>query len=210
VGDAQLLPAGRATSRKRQHLVREVVETVVLTLLIYFAVHFSIQPYFVNGPSMQPGLHTGQYVMVNLLKYHFATPQRGDVVVLYSPFNRTRECKDNDPEHECFIKRVIAVPGDKISITAAGVYINGKKLTEPYTYPVTDGQNQEPNVVPDQILKNNQYWVLGDNRFDSTDSSVFGAIDGSSIIGKAEFVFWPLNAFHGVPTYPDVFNGLRK
>ncbi|MGZ3676878.1 MAG: signal peptidase I, partial [Ktedonobacterales bacterium] len=85
MADAKLVRPGRAGVQREGRLAREIIETVVLTLLIFFAVHFSVQPFRVDGPSMQPGLHTDELVLVNLLTYDFSAPQRGDVIVFHPP-----------------------------------------------------------------------------------------------------------------------------
>src|SRR5579859_5895766 len=126
----------RQAADRSSKVAREIVETVVLTLLIFFAVHFSVQPYRVYGPSMQPGLRTDDYVLVNLLTYDFAGPQRGDVIVFYPPSNPFHDCT---PPHDCFVKRIIGIPGDTITITPNAVIVNGVKLNEPYIFPIEKG-----------------------------------------------------------------------
>src|SRR5579871_2879815 len=159
--------------------LREVAETIVLTLLIFLAVHFSIQPYRVDGPSMQPGLHTNDLLLVNLLTYDFGAPQRGDVVVLHPPSDVTQN----------YVKRIVGVPGDVITLTQTTTAVDGKVLSEPYIAPEPDGSGENslggpgvpcppPGVLTDPgtcriALGPNEYWVMGDNRQDSTDSRIF-------------------------------------
>ena len=203
MNDAQILPPGRANavSKHRSHIVREIIETVVLTLLIFFAVHFSVQPFRVNGPSMQPHLYTNNLILVNLLAYDFGSPQRGDVIVFHPPIA-------TDPG-EYYVKRIIAVPGDTIKLTATAVYVNGKKLSEPYINTLGPGNIENPDVVPTLTLQKDQYWVMGDNRQDSQDSRFFGPISRSAIVGKAEVVIWPMNSLEWLPNYSYVFAGVR-
>ncbi len=112
-------PAPRtAAPRRRAHLAREIIETLVLTLVIFLAVHFSVQTFRVDGESMMPGLNTDEYVLVNKLAYLFHGPSRGDVIVFQYPV---------DPRQD-FIKRVIGLPGDTIKITPTQVYVNGVLL----------------------------------------------------------------------------------
>jgi signal peptidase I len=202
VNDAQILPPGkaRAVSKHRSHIIREITETIVLTLLIFFAVHFSVQPFRVNGPSMQPNLHTNNLVLVNLLAYDFGSPQRGDIIVFHPPIPTV--------DGEYYVKRIIAVPGDTIWLTTTAVYVDGKKLKEPYidTLP---GDIESPNVVPPQTLHKDQYWVMGDNRDNSQDSRVFGPITRSAIIGKAEVVIWPVNSLEWLRNYSYVFADVK-
>jgi signal peptidase I len=203
VNDAQILPPGkaRAVSKHRSHIIREIVETVVLTLLIFFAVHFSVQPFRVNGPSMQPNLHTNNLVLVNLLAYDFGSPQRGDVIVFHPPI------ATDDSEY--YVKRIIAVPGDTIKLTATAVYVDGKKLTEPYIDTLGPADIENPDVVPTITLHKDQYWVMGDNRDNSQDSRFFGPITRSAIIGKAEVVIWPINSLEWLRNYSYVFAGVK-
>lgn len=201
MNDAQILPPGkaRAVSKHRSHIIREITETIVLTLLIFFAVHFSVQPFRVNGPSMQPNLHTNNLVLVNLLAYDFGSPQRGDIIVFHPPI------PIDDGEY--YVKRIIAVPGDTIKLTTTAVYVDGKKLNEPYIDTLGDIEN--PGVVPPYTLQKDQYWVMGDNRDNSQDSRFFGPITRSAIIGKAEVVIWPVNSLEWLRNYSYVFAGVK-
>lgn len=203
MNDAQILPPGKASvvSKHRSHIIREITETVVLTLLIFFAVHFSIQPFRVNGPSMQPNLHTNNLVLVNLLAYDFGSPQRGDVIVFHPPI-------PTDPG-EYYVKRIIAVPGDTVKLTATAVYVDGKKLDEPYINTLGPADIENPDVVPTITLQKDQYWVMGDNRDNSQDSRFFGPIFRSAIIGKAEVVIWPVNSLEWLRNYSYVFAGVK-
>jgi signal peptidase I len=219
VQETSVVPA-RQLSAKRQgrqkNLTREIIDTLVLTLLIFFAVHFSVQPFEVVGPSMQPGLHdvgtTHEEVLVNLLAYDFSTPKRGDVVVIYPPMNTSRDCNDRlGPSHTCFVKRIIAVPGDVIQVTVDGdVFVNGKLLSEPYVYGSKGGTGPiaQHTVEPPTTLGKDAYFVMGDNRDNSEDSRVFGPISRSEIIGKASAVVWPLSNFEWLPDYSYVFKGV--
>lgn len=201
---------------RRGFTLREAAETVGLTLLIFLVVHFSIQPYRVDGPSMQPGLRTDDLLLVNLLTYDFGPPQRGDVVVIHPPNDVT----------ENFVKRLIGIPGDVITLTQHTTAVNGKVLDEPYIAAEPDGNGEnflggigvpcpDPGVLVDPetcqiVLGPNQYWVMGDNRQDSTDSRVFGIVQRSLIIGKAQVVIFPLNAIQWLPNFSQVFSGVGK
>lgn len=205
--DAQLLPAGRNAARaalkkknpSRARFARELIETVVLTALVFFAVRASVQPYRVDGPSMQPGLHTNEYVLVSMLAYLFSGPQRGDVIVFHPP---------DDPS-QVYVKRVIGIPGDRIDITATAVYVDGVKLNEPYIAPLRPGQSENPDVLTDISLGPNDYFVLGDNRLDSLDSRFFGSVPRRNIVGKAELVMWPGTDIHTISTYSSVFAAIK-
>jgi signal peptidase I len=221
VQETSVVPAKPVSANrqgKQKNLTREIIDTVVLTLLIFFAVHFSVQPFEVIGPSMQPGLHdvgtTHEEVLVNLLAYNFSAPKRGDIVVLYPPVNTSHDCNDTlGSTHTCFVKRIIAIPGDTIQVTVDGrVYVNGTLLSEPYIYGSTGGSGpiagQDQPVVPPTTLGKDAYYVMGDNRGDSEDSRAFGPISRSEIIGKASAVIWPLGNFEWLPDYSYVFKSV--
>src|SRR5215469_17993629 len=109
-------------SRSRSHLAREIVETIALTLLIFLAIHFTVQNYQIDGTSMTNTLQNGQFVLVNRVSYLFHAPDRGDVIVCHEP---------DDPGRD-IIKRIIGLPGDTITLDGTDVWVNGVKLTEPY------------------------------------------------------------------------------
>ncbi len=179
----------------RSHLAREIVEIVALTLLIFIVVRFVLQTYHVDGASMQPGLTTQEYVMVNKTAYLFQSPERGDVIVFHYPHDTTQD----------YIKRVIGLPGDTIQTDSTHVWVNGKLLNE-QAY-ISSSYNQIGNSwkVPP-----NQYFVMGDNRPVSEDSRSWGFVPRSYIVGKAALVFWPLNKLHFISTYPGVYTELAK
>jgi signal peptidase I len=175
----------------------EVVETLVLTLLIFLVIqNFVAQPYQVKQQSMERTLEPGQYVLVDKLTPRFSPYKRGDIVVFTPPPGWT----DNDTP---FIKRVIGLPGDTIEIRDDGhVYANGVQLNEPYLF--AENGVAQPTVAPaSQSRWNvgaNQMFVLGDHRMNSADSRSFGLIDVSSVIGRAWLRYWPLDTFGIVST----------
>jgi signal peptidase I len=182
----------------------EVVETLVLTLVIFFVIqNFIAQPYQVQQMSMEHTLEPGQYVLVDKLTPRWDGYNRGDIVVFSPPPSAS---EDGTP----FIKRVIGEPGDTVEVKEDGlVYVNGVALDEPYTYTNAEGVNQPTEVAPDQskwVVPNDELFVLGDHRQASSDSRVFGPIPISSVIGRAFLRYWPLNTLSilQTPTYPDI------
>ena len=165
---------------------RELIETLALTLVIFLLVRFAAPNFRIEGFSMEPDFHDGQYLFVNRLIYMLHPPERGDVIVFIPPTNTSRD----------YIKRVIGLPGERVEIVNGSVLIGGEELKEPYplnpgTYsfgPVTAG--------PDE------YFVLGDNRDNSSDSHSWGMLSTKKIIGKAWVTYWPLDLIGWVPTYP--------
>jgi len=151
---------------------------------------------------MQPGLHTNNLVVVNLLAYDFGSPQRGDVIVFHPPVP--------DGEDQYYVKRIIAIPGDTIQVTPNAVLVDGQKLTEPYIDSLGVNGIESLNVVPPFKLGKDQYWVMGDNRTNSQDSRFFGPISRSSIVGKAEVVIWPATSLEWLRNYSYVFAGVKQ
>jgi signal peptidase I len=123
---------------------------------------------------MEPTLVSGEYVIVSKLSYRFGTPQRGDIIVFHFP---------RDPKEE-YIKRVIGLPGDEVQVRHGSVYVNGQRLDETYLK-VSTNYNGTWNV-PD-----NQLFVLGDNRNNSSDSHDWGTVPMDYVVGKAILVYWP-------------------
>ena len=182
----------------------EVVETLVLTLVIFFVIqNFIAQPYQVQQQSMERTLEPTQYVLVDKLTPRWDSYSRGDVVVFNPPESWT---KDPTP----FIKRVIGLPGDKVEVRDDGdVYVNGVNLDEHYLY-TNDAGVQEPTTAPlDQstwVIPEGQLFVMGDHRQASADSRVFGPISISDVIGRAFLRYWPISTL-GIlqtPSYPSV------
>jgi signal peptidase I len=182
----------------------EVVETLVLTLIIFFVIqNFIAQPYQVQQQSMERTLEPGQYVLVDKLTPRWDAYNRGDVVVFNPPESWT-----SDPTP--FIKRIIGEPGDVVEVKDDGlVYINGVALDEPYTYKNDEGVNEPTEVSQDQtrwVVPAGQLFVMGDHRQKSADSRVFGPISEGDVVGRAFLRYWPIGTF-GIlqtPTYTDV------
>jgi signal peptidase I len=168
--------------------LREIIETIVLAAIIWLAVNFATARYVVDGTSMEPTLHTGQFLIVNRLIYRLGFPQRGDIIVFHYP---------GDPTDD-YVKRIIGLPGDHLLIEGGKLYINDVLLDEPYlpenmrTFP----RSRYSNVVPED-----SYFVLGDNRLGSSDSRNWGMLERELIIGKASFSYWPPQEWGTIPHY---------
>ncbi len=170
-------------------MVRELVETVVLSLVIFLLIRQVVQNYRIENHSMEPNFYEGQFVLVNKLAYRLGQPDRGDVLVFHNPRNT----------NEDYIKRIIGLPGDTVEINNQTVFINGEAVIEEFThYPIAPGEYSGPFVVGD-----NQLFVMGDNRPNSSDSRVFGPIDQDLVVGQAWLRIWPLNEF-GIVQHVDL------
>ena len=182
----------------------EVVETLVLTLIIFLVIqNFVAQPYKVEQHSMETTLLQGEYVLVDKLTPRLDDYSRGDIVVFDPPANWTT---DGVP----FIKRVIGLPGEVLEVHDGGVYVNGIRLDEPYVdggVPTDANGDRSRWVIPEGEL-----FVMGDNRDNSSDSRVFGPIPHPNVIGRAWLRYWPIDAFAilQTPTYPDLSPGSSR
>ncbi|PKO21616.1 MAG: signal peptidase I [Chloroflexi bacterium HGW-Chloroflexi-1] len=155
-------------------LLGAIVPAIVIALLIHV---FLAQATRVYGQSMQPGLHTDERLVVEKLSYRFHGPRRGDVVVLHDPSGGS----------ELLIKRVIGLPGERVTIADDHVFIDGTPLVEPYLDQDTQGGGRSWLMPPLHVF------VMGDNRGASRDSRVFGAAPLDQIIGHALFRYWPID-----------------
>jgi len=172
---------GRPPKRKKS-LAREVLETVVLTIVIFVLARAALQNFKVDGMSMEPNLHNSEYVLVNKVDYLVESPHRGDIVVFQAVPAR-------QPDRD-YIKRVIGLPGETVAVHGGAVFINQRRLSEPYI--------KEPPTYTfaTRLVPRGSYFVLGDNRNNSFDSSRWSAtpwLARKYIIGKAWIIYWPLH-----------------
>ena len=154
--------------------ILDIVETLILSVVLFAVINAVSARIRVDGASMQPTLETGEFVIVNKLAYMLGKVQIGDVIVFHFP---------RDPEQE-YIKRVIGLPGDKVTVQDGIVSVNGQPLNEDYiAAPPAYASTWE--VPPDSLF------VLGDNRNNSSDSHNWGPVPLDYVVGKAVFVYWP-------------------
>ncbi len=152
----------------------DIIETLVLAVVLFLGINAVSARVRVDGFSMIPTLQDGEFVLVSKLNYQFGKVERGDIIVFHFPM---------DPEQE-LIKRVIGLPGDTIGVQNGKVSVNGQVLDEPYiaATPAYSGEWQ----VPDD-----QLFVLGDNRNNSSDSHSWGFLPFEKVVGKAVVIYWP-------------------
>ncbi len=144
-----------------------------------FIVIFVIQPVKVEGTSMLPRLVDQERIFVNRFIYRFSDIHRGDIVVFWYPRDRSKS----------FIKRVVAVPGDELEIRYGSVYVNGRKVDEPYLKP----EYRDHDSLRTERVPAGEYFVLGDHRNSSNDSRNWGFVSRDLIYGKAVFRYWPMS-----------------
>ena len=164
----------------------DIIKFLAPIIIIVFLIRtYVAQPFIVDGESMSPNFHTGQYLIINELSYHFSDPQRGDVVVLRYPLDTTR----------FFIKRIVGLPGDTVSVHDGGVYItnasnpHGVKDYEPYETQPTFPAGTYNNIT----LGADQYFAMGDNRAGSSDSRSWGILPRKDIIGHVAVRLFPIS-----------------
>ena len=179
--------AGDSAPSTSASLLRELFEVVVLAVILYFGISFAVQTVHVEGLSMFATLDNNDYLIADKLSYRVHGPQRGDIIILRPP---TLSSTD-------YIKRVIALPGERLLIRDAHVYINGHELIEPYL-PEAWVTNTNWGGASGELIPPNEYFVMGDNRNRSQDSRVFGPIGRDRIDGRAWFRIWPLSGFGNI------------
>jgi len=194
-------------SSRGSRVFRELIETILLTVIIFFVVRLAVQNFRVDGTSMMSTVRNNDLVLVNKVDYLLSSPQTGDVIVFKPPVEKSED----------FIKRVIGTPGDVVQVRAnQGVWLNGKKLNEPYLQ--SSGCPNAPPTKPWECeipnynwgpatVPQGDYFVLGDDRNDSYDSHAWCPVPGdihpcdvtwvprSAIIGKALIAYWPVTDF---------------
>ena len=175
-------PERQVVPRQEGSLLKVWLRDLVIAVgFSIFIVIFLYQPVRVEGVSMLPGLEDQERIFINKFVYRLEPIERGDVVVFHYP---------RDPSAS-YIKRVIAVPGDKISIREGQVRLNGYALPEPYV----PWQFRDAKSMPEMIVPPGTYFVMGDHRSLSRDSREFGPVSQDLILGKAVMIYWPMDKF---------------
>ncbi|MFO5491175.1 MAG: signal peptidase I [Cuspidothrix sp.] len=194
----------------------ELTKTMILSIFLALGIRtFVAEARWIPTGSMEPTLHgvkdqwRADKIIVDKVKYRFANPERGDIIVFIPPTEI-----QNNPEKEAYIKRIIGLPGEKAEIIEGKVYINGKPLQEGvYLSPsiltsveaCNSNGDQSPFLAKPEVIPPNSYLVLGDNRPNSYDGRCWGVVPRDNIIGRAIVRFWPLNKIGSIdksPAYP--------
>lgn len=183
IGEEALQPEGRTWVIELWDWTKSIFIAFVIVMIIH---QFVFNLSTVEGQSMQPTLQDDERLFVNKIIYLLGEPRKGDIVILKDP-------RPVPADHVYLVKRVIGVPGDTIEIRDYQLYRNGQRLDEPYIQSPMLMASYGPEIVPDE-----HYFVLGDNRNNSTDSRKFGSVHESLIKGRAEWVVWPLGLWGGL------------
>jgi signal peptidase I len=179
---------------KQQFFMRksylETIFIIIIAIVLFVGLRLTIQTSIVNGPSMEPNFQQNEWIIVNKLAYKYASPQRGDVIIFQPPFQNSKP----------FIKRVIGLPGEVVQIENGKVYVHktdGSIITlqEPYIKEPFATNYTSPVIPP------NEYFVMGDNRNNSTDSRYGWLASRDKIMGKVWITIWPPYDWGGSDTY---------
>ena len=199
VTDDRDIEVRRLGDESRQHFWAEarllLRDLVFALLVIALVLVFVVQPVKVEGTSMLPRLHDGERIFVNKLVYYdIPELERGDIVVFWFPDDPTKS----------YIKRVIGLPGDTVHVRGGRVFVNNKELQEPY---LENSLNVASGDDPPVYVRPHYYFVMGDNRDNSSDSRSWGLVPEKYIYGKALFRYWPLSEASVIrheTEYPDI------
>ena len=186
-----------------REFIRELIETLLLSIAVFLTLHLSVQNFRVEGSSMLPALTEGQYIVANKVVYArvssdlfarflpfvqpsggedalyaFHPPEYGEIIIFNFPPDNSRD----------LVKRVIGLPGDTIEIRSGYVIRNGEELDEPYVV------NRDKRSMPPVVVPENSYYALGDNRRASSDSRDWGFLSNEHVLGRAWISYWPTDA----------------
>lgn len=172
------------TRKKNSSETWEWIKALGIAVLIAFFIRaFIFAPIVVDGESMLPTLHDRERLIVNKAVYLYSEPKRGDIVVFHATENKD------------WIKRVIGEPGDVVKVEDGVLYVNNNVVEEPYLKAGETGivTNDFVEIVPDHY-----FFLMGDNRPNSRDSRIIGSVPSTAVVGRADFVFWPVSSFRFV------------
>jgi signal peptidase I len=195
---------GEVTPEPKGRSYRAVIEWAIILMAVVLSTlvlrTYVVQSFYIPSGSMLPTLQVGDRIIVNKLSYRLHDPHRGDVVVFARP-------PLEDQAYADLVKRVIGLPGETISSSGGDIYINGKRLSEPwlpsgpnsYSGALSGGDPNPQFDLPGPVkIPAGEYFVMGDNRKFSEDSRFFGPIPKSLIVGRAVAVVWPVSHLKGL------------
>jgi signal peptidase I len=170
----------------------DTVETILLALVLFLAINALSARVRVENVSMKPTLQPGEFLLVNRVAYKLGEPDIGDIVVFHAPGGSELD----------YIKRVIGVPGDEVRVEDGTVFVNEQPLYESYIA-------EEPNYTGSWTIPTGSYFVLGDNRNNSSDSHLWGFVPEEDLVGRALLIYWPLDQFTLLRS-PDIVQAVKE
>lgn len=183
-------PVAAATTASNEHPILEIIRFSIIALIIVIPIRmFVAQPFIVSGASMEETFAHNEYLIVDQITYHLNQPQRGDVAIFRYP---------QDPS-KFFIKRVIGLPGDTVIIDGSNVRIKNEANPEGFTLEEPYVKQMSPNAYTEETLGDREYFVMGDNRDESSDSRVWGVLQEENIIGRALLRLFPPGGISFMP-----------
>jgi len=182
--DEDVAPKPKKSFLKRAALgVFDFLKTVVIIFVLAFVIKaFVIQPYIIDGESMEPTFQNNDYLITEKVSYHLRQPQRGDIVIFHPP----------DSLSISYVKRIVGLPEDEVEIKDKKVYVNGKRIIEPYLTSNDETAAPKGNDLKMNVSAN-EYFVMGDNRNHSRDSREIGPIPSKNIVSRIWFRLLPVN-----------------
>jgi len=197
--------------QQTKSFIKETAYIIVISLIIVLPIRaFIAQPYVVSGASMDNTYQDGNYLIIDEISYRFQLPKRGEVIVLKAPASALELQKVPITQTVYYIKRIIGLPGETVEINGDEVKIynkenpDGKVLNEPYVNIDKNVPSQFSEIKEKITLKDNEYFVMGDNRHNSSDSRLWGVLQKANIVGKSYIRLFPFNEIGTNPG--DYFN----
>ena len=170
--------------------IRQILITILIVVVIFLGMHYSLQSFTVSGQSMEPSFVDGEWLLVDKLTYRFSSPGRGDVIIFNPPVNSDQP----------YIKRIIGLPGEFIEIKDSRIYISNDEGDFEYVE-TTDLPDISPSYSKSWQIPEDSYFVLGDNRPVSGDSRSFGPVPRENIVGRVWIRYWPPSEWGLSPGY---------
>ncbi len=196
--------------QQTKNFIKETIYIVIISLVIVLPIRtFVAQPYIVSGDSMDNTFQNGNYLIVDEISYRFSEPKRGEVIVFKAPPEALDQQRLAGTKTVFYIKRIIGLPGETVEINSDEVKIynkenpNGIILTEPYVYISKSIPSPLSDIKLKVTLKESEYFVMGDNRHNSSDSRLWGALSKKNIVGKLSIRLFPFNK---ISTSPGDYN----
>lgn len=169
----------------------DTIETILLALVLFLAINAVSARVRVENVSMQPTLQPGEFLLINRIAYKLGEPSIGDIIVFHAPGTSELD----------YIKRVVGLPGDEVRINNSTVFVNDQPLYEPYI-------SDTPNYSGTWVVPQGEYFVLGDNRNNSSDSHLWGFVPREDIVGQALLIYWPISEISLLRS-PDIVQAVR-